>query len=262
MKKSISILTPSVRPTALLLNAHALANQTEKEWEWLICGPEENRQEVDKVIGKTVAYQYLGNLPLKKEMFWDLNYSYNRLFKKASGEVVVSLQDSIWIPSDTLEKMILTLKFLPGKKIISGISDQYERLNKFGKPEVKIWSDPRRTDKYGGLYPAYYNDIEWNLCAMDKDIIFDIGGFDEEMDFRCRGVDAIQVMERLAEFGVETYLSQEIESYTLRHGREVYGGEEAWNASHGLFNGKYDERKRELIKSGKWPILDYLKITP
>ena len=269
MSTKISVLTPSVRPLGLEIVAKTLLKQTFKNWEWLICGPEKNRKAVKKVIGDIVPYTYLGNGPLKKGQFWDLNHSYNKLFKKAQGWAAISLQDGIYLPPTALERFLEALEGLVAtekteKVVISGVGDQYERLGQYGKPEIKNWGDPRKTKKYGSLYCANWNDGEFNYAILPKKLIFEIGGFDEEMDYRCRGVDAIQVMERLDAIGCLTFLDQSNESFSIQHGRESYGGEKAWNDSHGLFmKGKsglsiYDERKEELKKSGKWPHLDYL----
>ena len=269
MSIKISVISPSIRPDGLEIVAKALSKQTFKNWEWLICGPEKNRKAVKRVIGDIAPYTYLGNGPLKKGQFWDLNYSYNKLFKKARGWATVSLQDGIYLPPRALEALLDTLESLIGREktdkiIVSGVGDQYERLNQYMKPEINLWSDPRKTNKYGSLYCCNWNDGEWNYIILPKKLIFEIGGFDEEMDFRCRGVDAIQVMERLDTVGCLTFLDQSNESFSIQHGRESYGGEKAWNDSHGLFmKGKsglsiYDERKEELKKSGKWPHLDYL----
>jgi hypothetical protein len=86
-----------------------------------------------------------------------------------------------------------------------------------------------------------------------------VGGMDEGLDFLGYGGDQLQVGERLDAMGTKFYIDQTNESFTIRHGREDFGGQEAWDKNHILFNGKYDARKNELIKQGKWPILDYLK---
>lgn len=248
---NISIVTPSVRPDGIVLVDKSLSNQTYKNFEWLICGPETLRKDFEARI-KHNKYRYLGNPPLKKGMYWDLNFSYNRMFKKAKGELIVSLQDNIWIPPNGLSKFWYAYKQTGGA--ISGVGDQYLRLGEYGKPEVKVWEDPRKRSDLGDLYKCMPNDHEWNWGCFPKEAIFKIGGMDEELDFLGVGGDQLQAMERMFEAGYETYLDQTNESFTLRHGRP-----KDWDKNHVLFNGAYDKRKVELKGLGKWPILDYLR---
>ena len=179
------------------------------------------------------------------------------------GKLIISLQDWIWIPPDGIQKFVdawlCFSKEQRNKVIISGVGDQYERLNEFGKPEVKIWLDPRKNTNNGTFYECFPQDIEWNWCAFPKKAIYGVGGMDEKLDFLGFGGDQLQVGERWDTLGYKTYLDQSNESYTLRHGREDFGGEKEWNKKHILFNGKYDERKAELILKKQWPVLSYLE---
>lgn len=244
MTPKVSIVTPSIRKDGLELIRESLLNQTFTDWEWIVCSP----------FPVEDAIWVPDHFP---EGEWSLNRAYNAMFKKAEGDIIISWQDWIWLPPDAIEKMVNAIETSGG--IVSGVGDQYARLNgDTGKPEVKIWSDPRKTDKYGSFYEVNYNDCEWNFCGFKNDDIYEVGGMDEHLDLMCRGVDQIQVCERWNDMGKHFFLDQTNESFTLRHGREDYGGEDAWNASHGLFNGMADKRKQELKSKGRWPVLTYL----
>jgi len=251
----ITILSPTVRPKGLYVTASAVSRQDFRDFEWLVGSPFVPELETDNIPNyKWVEDGFGGGL-------WSLNRVMNKMLKEAKGEIIVSLQDWIWVPPDGLQKFVDAFADLHSQgieAIVSGVGDQYEKMGKF-KPEVKIWSDPRKNLNNGSFYEVFPNDIEWNYCAVSRKAIFDIGGFDEEMDFRCRGVDAIQVMERLDAVGYKSYIDQANESYTIRHGREDYGGEEEWNKTHGLFNGQYEKRKKQLVEENQWPVLSYLK---
>lgn len=256
MSNTIDVITPSIRPQGLVILAKSLANQIKKPDRWIICGPELKREEVKRNIGKIFKYTYIGNPPLKKGMFWDLNLSYNQLFRESTAQIIVTWQDWIYAEPDALEKFVDNV--LKTNAVVSGVGDQYEGMNKWGRPEVKIWSDPRKTDKYGSFYEVNPNDAEWNFCAFPKPLIYAVGGMDEQLDFLGYGGDQLQVGERMDAIGVKFYLDQSNESYTIRHDRSDFGGQEAWDANHVLFNGKYDARKKELIETGQWPKLKYL----
>lgn len=250
----VSVITPTVRLDGLKVVEDALNKQTFRDFEWLICS--KDPYDVQSVMNSSwILDDYEGG-------FWTLNRAYNKLFRHAEGEIIVSLQDWIWIPPDGLQKFVDAIETLGDTVIISGVGDQYEQIGRFGKPEVKIWSDPRKNDQYGSFYEVYANDAEWNWCAFPKVLIEEIGGMDEELDFLGYGGDQFQVGERWDFMGNKFFLDQTNESFTVRHDRSKHGGQENWDKNHVLFNGKYQERKKELISEGKWPKLDYLKPSP
>lgn len=247
----ITIVTPSIRKEALQIVSGAVSRQTFRDFEWLVGSPFVPKLDVDNIPNfKWVKDDF-------KKGFWSLNRIYNKMFKEAKGEIVVSLQDSIWVSSDALQKFVDNMESI-GKGIISGVGDQYEKMGEF-RPEVKIWSDPRKTtNNYGSFYEINPCDNEWNFCAFPRKYIFDVGGMDEELDFLGFGMDGYQVNERWDALGYKFFIDQTNESFTVRHDRSVFGGEENWNKNNNLTNGKYEERKIELIRKDKWPNLSYL----
>lgn len=241
----ISILTPTIRKEGLPIVQKAIKKQTFKNFEWLIGSPfHPNIPSTTWVIDDIEGG------------FWGLNRIYNRLIKQAQGELIVSWQDWIYAKPDALQKFWDQYQETGG--VISGVGDQYESIDSMGKPHIKIWSDPRKRLDQGSFYECYPHDCEWNFCAVPKQALKDVGGFDEEMDFRCRGVDALQVNLRLDELSWKFYLDQTNESYTIRHGREDYGGQKEWDKTHGVFNGEHEKRIIELKKQKLWPSLNYL----
>lgn len=241
----VSVITPTIRKEGLSVVRQALKNQTHKDFEWLI-GSRFN-PEIPEATWIPDTFE---------QGYWTLNRVYNSLFQSASSELIISLQDWIWIPHDAIERLILAYQATGG--IVSGVGDQYERVGQYGKPEIKIWSDPRKNLTNGSFYECYPNDAEWNWCAIPKQAIIDIGGMDEQLDFLGYGGDQLQAVERMDALEWKFYLDQTNESYTIRHGRDDFGGQKKWDDNHVLFNGKYDARKKELMNEGQWPVLNYL----
>lgn len=234
----ITVITPSIRKEGLKIVEQALKKQTFRDFEWLIGSPFD--PEISEA--KWVKDDFKGG-------FWTLNRCWDALFKKANGELIICWQDNIWCPPDTLEKFYNNV--LATGEMVTGIGDQYEKIGKYGKPEIKIWNDPRRTKKYGSFYEVNFNDIEFNLAAFLKKLIEEVGGIDIELDFRGYGADLFQVADRLNDLGHRFYIDQTCESYTIRHGRE----KKDWDEKHILLNGEYQKRKLELLNSGNWPVI-------
>src|SRR5260221_11487921 len=234
----ISVITPTIRKNAIEIVKKALKRQTFKDFDWYI-GSKFDPDITEAIWTKD---DFKGG-------YWTLNRIYQRLFEQAKGELVISLQDNIWVQSDGLQKFWEAYGAQPDS-LISGVGDQYEQLDERGKPQVKIWSDPRVTNKYGSFYECMWNDCEWNWAAIPRRLFFTIGGMDEKLDFLGYGGDQLQVCERLNDYGTHFYLDQTNESLTLRHGRDDFGGQKQWDENHVLLNGRYTKRKQELISKG------------
>lgn len=252
----ISVITPTIRLEGIPIVLKALAKQTFRDYEWKICSPYITNKEF-------LTMKENHNIPhiewIQDDFqggFWGLNRSYNLLFKKAQGELIVSWQDWITAKPDALQKFWDAYKQTSG--IISGVGDQYESLDKFGKPQIKIWSDPRKTEKYGSFYECFPQDAEWNFCAIPKEAIYSVGGMDEELDFLGYGGDQLQICARMNDIGCRFYLDQTNESYTIRHSRDDFGGQKKWDENHVLFNGEYEKRIKELKSKGEWPCINYI----
>lgn len=221
----ISIITPSVRPEGLELVEKALKRQTFKDYEWLVN---------DK--------RYEGG-------YWGLNRAYNDLIRQAKGELLVSWQDYTYTDPDALEKFWAHYEAEP-KTLVGAVGNKYQTENW----AVKTWQDPRERNDFGSFYPTNFCDIEWNLCSVPKEAMYEIGGFDEEMDFRGFGMDGYAVNDRLANTGLYDFkLDQSIKTYSLEHDRF-----EGWD-EHNLISKGYLKRKQELMDKGVWPYLEYIK---
>jgi hypothetical protein len=241
----ISVVCPTIRKDGLKIVYESLQKQTFQDWEWLV------GSKFDPEIEEATWVQ-----DTHEGGYWTLNRCYNDLIRRARGELIVSWQDWIWVPPDGLEKFWDA--YVDNQGIITGVGDQYEKLNKWGKPEIKIWSDPRKTDKYGSFYECFPQDVEWNWAAIPKEALLKAGGFDEKLDFLGYGGDQLQVGVRLDALKYRSYIDQTNESFTLRHGREDFGGQQQWDEQHVVFNGKYAARLDELKRSPDWPCLHYL----
>ncbi len=223
----ISVITPSIRKDGLEIVRKALKRQTFKDFSWFI------GSSFDPGIAEAtwVKDDFQGG-------FWTLNRIYNALVNRTK---------------DGLEKFYTCQKETGG--LISGIGDQYEEIDDHGKPKIVCWNDPRRTSKFGSFYECNWNDCEFNWGCLPRKLFLAVGGMDEELDFLGYGGDQLQLCNRLNDYGAHFYLDQTNESFTLRHGREDFGGQSNWDSHHVLFNGEYQKRRQALDASGLWPVL-------
>lgn len=238
-----------MRLEGLKIVERALEKQTFTDFMWFVGGPFHLTRN-ESMLAVCMHDDFEGG-------YWTLNRAYNKLFQAAfDAELIVSWQDWIYAKPDALQKFWDAYE--ETHSIISGVGDQYVEVDQYGKPIIKIWSDPRKRLDHGSFYEINPNDAEWNFCAIPKKAIYDIGGMDEQLDFLGFGGDQLQANERMDAMGYKFFIDQSNESYTIRHDRSKHGGQENWDKNHVLFNGKYDERKQQLIREGTWPKLSYL----
>lgn len=226
----ITILTPSNRNIeGLRLVERALIRQSE-DFEWIIGSPEEPE-------GLKIPFKYVQDPPKKEGDYWVLNKLYNEMIRQASGDLLISVQDFTYFDPDGLSKFAFHYSQNPNA-IISGVGNKYAD----DTWTAITWKDPRQRDDMGSFYEVHFADVEGNYCAVPKEAILDVGGFDEDLDQHA-GMDWYSVLERMDMTGkYKFYLDQTNESYSLEHGR--YDDWEARNAIHG----PYQERRKNYGK--------------
>lgn len=148
----ISVLTPSIRPLGLEIVRTGLLKQTVTDFEWLT------------EIG-------LGT--------HDLNAAYNRMLKRAQGELVVSLQDYILIRPDFLQKWWAAYQAHPNAFMTAPVG-KVDNLDYSGNA---IWDwRAYRNDETENIRPCEWNCWEIDNGAAPLKALKEIGGFDEALD--------------------------------------------------------------------------------
>ncbi len=210
-------------------------------WEW-ICGTPFEYKNSDVWVKD----------PGKKEGdFYSLAKTYNAMLRVAKGELIISLQDGIWIPPDTLQHFWDLYEANP-RACVGAIGDQYEKLDEFGKPTICYWQDPRKRRDHGDFYQCFPIDIEFTLCAIPRKAFFDVGGLDEIYDQGCAVVEK-ELCLRMDKLGYRPYLDQGLEYRALHHPRLTSD----WDKYYDIACNLWGEHVLE-INQGKRLKLNYL----
>lgn len=149
----ISVVTPTIRPEGLEVMKKCLEDQTAQDFEWLV----------------EVGLANRGH---------DLNAAFNRMIKRAKGELIVFYEDYTKILQDGLERFWKAYQDNPNTLFTAPLG------------KVDAWSDSPRWDWRAmkqNPEQGDYTDCRWQTCELDwgaipKDILYKIGGFDEELD--------------------------------------------------------------------------------
>lgn len=149
----ISVLTPSIRPEGLEITRKSLMLQILTDFEWL------------------VDINWTGH--------HDLNASYNRLLRRAKGELVVSLQDYIYVRSDYLQRFWQAHEEHP-RAFITAPVGKVDNLNYSGdaKWDWRAWRD----NETKNIRPCEWNTWECDSACAPLSALKEIGGFDEALD--------------------------------------------------------------------------------
>lgn len=142
----ISVLSPSIRPLGLEIVRTGLLTQTFKDFEWLV------------------------EIGIDKH---DLNAAYNRMLKRATGDLIVSLQDYILIQPDYLQKWWDAYQANPDTFMTAPV----------GKTD-QTYSNPSWDWRHAksDLEPCNWNEWEIDNGAAPLAALKQIGGFDEALD--------------------------------------------------------------------------------
>jgi hypothetical protein len=103
---------------------------------------------------------------------WNLNKAYNDALDRVTGELVVFLQDFIWIPANGLERFVETHELYP-TDLITGVGHKAkDGLNGISETDERVFGDP-------GLSPGNetHFELNWASCPTSQ-----LQRFDEEMD--------------------------------------------------------------------------------
>lgn len=237
LKPKISVLTPSNRgKDAINVVAKSLMRQSFLDFEWVVGSP---KKETELLL----EHELCMDPPKLPGDYWVLNKLYNNMIRRASGELIVSIQDNTSFAPDALEKFWFHYQNDP-MVIVSGVGNKYAD-DTYTK---QTWQDPRQRIDKGSFYEVYFADIEGNFCAIPKDAIISVGGFDEELD-KFAGMDWYSVLARLHLDGkYKFFLDQTNESKSIEHGR--YENWEERNAIHGPYQerAKFYQEKTHVLR--------------
>jgi len=120
-----------------------------------------------------------GFIPRQKEAgeCWNLNKSYNDTLDKVKGELIVFVQDFIWLPANGLERFWELYKLYPDA-LVTGCGHKYEKDLK----TVNEFDERCMGDKKCEECSWTYFELNWSSCPTKI-----MPRFDEDMDKKYGG---------------------------------------------------------------------------
>lgn len=192
----ISVLYNTIRPGGFDILKNTLDKQTERDFEVVIVDGWEGEREKE-VLEYLKDYKviYLKGLPKLTTNVWTLNKDYNLGLSYCTGELVIFIQDYLWIPHDGFERMLSVYADNPTAFVTSvGHKGMYPNTAQTMNGKISIWETmciekptgmseiEGRTVNGFGIEEVPFEQWEMNFASAPKAILDKIGGFDEDMD--------------------------------------------------------------------------------
>lgn len=200
----VSVLTPSIRPQYLAITQKTLEEQTFQDFEWIV------------EVG----------LPSRG---FTLPSDYNKMLKRAQGDIIISLQDCITLPKDSLERAV---KLFHEKQLWTF------PVIKAGKEDWRTSATLEQSLDYGRW------EIDFGMAP--RQAFYDVGGFDEAY---CGGwsCDNVEIGMRMVALGYEIHCDPSIRAEAIDHDKEMehpfrqkleFNGDKLVYTKHAVDNGE------------------------
>jgi hypothetical protein len=231
----ISIMQLTNRPGNIDILKANVMRQTEEDWELvLIDALWREREEEVKAYINDPRLKYIRQNDKMEGALTNLAHADNQAFSNCEGELIVCLQDYIYIAPDALEKMWFHHTNHPEGILVTGVGNQYNKPDVMdmtdpkgkitvfdkpytGKPTNLFWQDPRMRTDQGTFYMCTPPDWELNFASIPNRVIRELGGMDEQYDFEGFAWDNVNIAMRADMLGYRAYIDQTNECMGFNH---------------------------------------------
>ena len=251
-----------------------MMRQTEEDWELVIVDAlwKEREDEVKEYIDDP-RLKYIRQDLMIEGTLTNLAHADNQGFSNCEGELIVCLQDYIWINPYALEKYWYHHNSHPEGILVTGVGHQYKKPDREdmvdekgkitvfeepykGKPTSMSWQDPRKHDNSGSFYMVNPPDWELNFCSIPNFVIQELGGMDIQYDYEGFAWDNVNISMRADMLGYRPYIDQTNECMGFDH--------DGWWPNplkvERKSPAKYHHEQMAKMASGEIPVkLDYIR---
>jgi len=259
---SVSVVTVTSRPGSIDVTWGALRNQTWHDFEWVLCDEmfDQRHDEVAAFVDdprlRHVRAPVDGGL-------WSLNRSHNEALRHCRGELVVSLQDYIWVEVDGLERFWSVHRGSGGRAFVTSVTATYGLpapvadlnglITVFPEPCTQAPTALQRVDESRcrfppGISPTTSFGWELNWAAAPLAGLLDTGGFAEEHDRLFYSYDNVTVAVVADRLGYRFLLDRDNVCRALDHAG-IFPKPDDWEQHHGR-RGGWDRWYRGWVAEG------------
>lgn len=227
----ISVLYVTHRPGGFDVLKHDLRRQTFEDFELVVVDDwGGDREAAVREYVSEFDLTYLEPRPPRERDYWNLNKAYNDGVEACEGELIVSLQDYIWIDEHGLERFWEVYE--ETGDFVTGVGGKYAEPSSIADPDNPIsifeteYADPPtdqvepdpRIDGREDVVEMEFFRWEADWGAFPRDAAYALGGFDESMD-RIFSGDNVAFAYRASKLGYRFYVDKRNEFRGFDHGQ-------------------------------------------
>lgn len=245
----ISVLTVTNRPGGIDVTWNSLKKQSFQDFEWILA--DELYESRKNEVAAYVNDERLKHIPTPRvpEDLWNLNKSYNAALRVARGDLVVSLQDYIWIRGDGLAKFWDLHTALGPRVFLTGAGHKGRGPRPVDlQGKVTIYEEPyaekpteitERDSRLEGEIKLEESNPSWwetNWAAAPLLAFYELGGYPEQHDGEFYGCDNLSIAYPAHLNGYRFFLDKTNQCVGIDHG-ELWPRPEDWEERHGRHGG-------------------------
>lgn len=264
----VSIVTPTIRQGWWNVMAHNLSKQTYQNIiEWIIVDDyKEDRSALATEYAKKydITIRYVRGKDRQVKRTYGLCNANNTGLQEAKGELLVILQDFMFIPENGIEQLVDIYRRTPNALIAPTDEMYYPNIQPditsedwfHGKLDIKgdlIWRNNR--NQFLGMRDSTNPyEFEQNYCAIPVKIAKELGGWWEFYD-EGLGFDNTSIAYRALQMGYRIIVDDTNVAYGIDHWKPLKGIDDT--LSIGRHRNLSDPRfafEMNMIKQGKLPL--------
>lgn len=267
---TFTIITPTIRRGFWNLMAHNISIQDYDldKVEWVVVdGYKDDRSEIMREVCERHGiknYQYLRDPKPKVKRRYNWIHANNLAYKKATGDVLVWLQDFVLMPSNALRHFNADYSHNPNalvaptdkyyKPLVNLNLDSEDWFNgEVNIPLKELWSNIRN-DVKGRRRSTDPFDFEMNFGMIPKHIVEKLNGFWEFLGDGF-GYDNTDIAFRALEIGCDLYIDSDTVAVCIDHWEPLEGSDENVKArEHNLNDARFLWMCDEII-AGRLPVV-------
>lgn len=259
----VSVLTVTSRPGSIDVTWAALRRQSVQDFEWVLC--DERYHWRREEVAAYVDDPRLRHIPAPRSdgALWSLNRSHNEGLRHCRGELVVSLQDYIWVEEDGLRRFWDAHREHGGRAFVTGVTATHRlpapvhrldgKVTIFAEPSTEAPDGLLRVDESRFRFPPGRSPTtsfgwELNWAAAPLRALYDVGGFAEDHDRLFYSYDNVTVAVVADRLGYRFLADRDNVCRALDHGG-IFPRPDDWEQRHGR-RGGWDAWYRQWVAAG------------
>lgn len=243
----VSLVQITNKPGGIDILRDNLRRQTFKDFEVVLIDElyDWREREVKDYL-KEFNLKYVYTVPKDNNDVWNFSKSMNAGLDVCAGEIIVSLQDYIWIPANGIERFVKDIDLYPNS-FVSGVGHKFQNPSEIDfEDKITVFKTLRRPNHPlsefddrmlmpEGLYPAETSlfELNWSAFVNHEEL-----RFAPEMD-KFYGCDNIYLEIVGKTLGMKSFIDRS--NVCWGYNQALFGRPKDWEENHFNKEGRFNK---------------------